>query len=266
MRGEFKGLSGWIDGLERAGRYSFTLDAARRELSHGKGAVTKGLQRLNAKGRIHRVRRGFYVLVPLEYASSGIIPTEWFLADLMAYIGHPFYLGCLSAAAVHGAAHQRPQETQVVVPEHVRMVRTPLLRVRFLRFAGMSAALTQDRRTQTGDIPVSTPEWTAIDLIRFHKHYGSMDAAATVLAELSEAMDADTLADAARREARNAYLQRLGWMLDHLGCDHLTHQLSKAVQARKPAYVPLNPSIEHRGGERNSRWSIIVNERPESDL
>ena len=100
--------------------------------------LSKSLHRLHAKRRIHRVRKGFYVLVPLQHASAGIIPTEWFIADLMAYLGQPYYIGCLSAAERHGAAHQRPQELQVVVPVHLRIVHTPALRVRFLR--GLSGA------------------------------------------------------------------------------------------------------------------------------
>jgi hypothetical protein len=119
--------------------------------------------------------------------------------------------------------------------------------------------------TQTGDIPVSTPEWTAIDLIRFQKHYGSMDAVATVLTEMAEVLDAKKLAVAARREPCNACLQRLGWMLDFLGCQKLTGPMSEEVQGRKLVYVPLNPSIKRRCEPRDGTWSIIVNEKPEAD-
>ena len=206
------------------------------------------------------------MIVPLEYSSAGAVPTEWFIDDLMRFLGKPYYLGCLSAAAVYGAAHQRVQETQVVVPVHVRNVETRAVRIRFLRFAGMSQALTVSRRTHTGDVPVSTPEWTAIDLIRFQKHYGSMDAAATVLAELSERLDSEMLAEAARCEPRNAFLQRLGWLLEFLGYERLAEPLQAMVVERKPAYTPLNASLSTRLGPRDSRWHIIVNEEPEADL
>ena len=204
------------------------------------------------KGRLVRTRRGFYVLVPLAYAAAGCVPAEWFLSDLMKYLGSPFYVGCLSAAMMHGAAHQRPQELQVVVPEYLRGVDSPVLRIRFLRFSGMAVALTQPHRMQTGDIPVATPEWTAIDLIRFQKHYGSMDA--------------DKLAAATRREPCNAILQRLGWMLDSLGFQKLAAPLAGEVRGRKTVYVPLNPSVKRRSGPRDAAWAIIVNEKPESEL
>jgi len=255
-----------VDGLERTGRYSFTLEEVRLALAQESPALGKALQRLCYRGRLVRAGRGFYVLVPLAYAAAGCVPAEWFLADLMKYRGSPYYVGCLSAAVLHGATHQRPQELQVVVPHYLRGVESPVLRIRFLRFAGMSAALTHPYRTQTGDIPVSIPEWTAIDLIRFQKHYGSMDAAATVLTEVAEVLDAKKLAVAASREPCNAFLQRLGWMLDFLGYQKLTGPLAEEVRVRKPVYVPLNPSIKRRCGQRDAIWAIIVNEKPEADL
>jgi predicted transcriptional regulator of viral defense system len=266
MNIKVQSLSEWVDGLERTGRYSFTLEEVRLALSQEEVALKKALQRLCGKGRLVRAGRGFFVLVPLAYADTGCVPSEWFLADLMKYRGSPYYVGCLSAAALHGAAHQRPQELQVVVPHYLRDVVSPVLRIRFLRFAGMSAALTQPQRTQTGDIPISTPEWTAIDLIRFQKQYGSMDAAATVLTELAEVLDAKKLAAAASREPCNACLQRVGWLLDFIGCKKLTGPLTEVVRDRKPVYVPLNPSIKKRSGQRDATWAIIVNEKPEADL
>jgi predicted transcriptional regulator of viral defense system len=259
-------LSDWVDGMEKSGRYCFTLDDARRSLPKKTETLEKALQRLHAKGRVHRVRKGFYALVPLQYASAGIIPAEWFIADLMAYLGQPFYIGCLSAAERHGAAHQRPQELQVVVPVHLRIVHTPVLRIRFLRFVGMMSAVTQPLRTYTGDIPLSTPEWTAIDLIRFQKHYGSMDAAATVLTELAESLNARRLAAAARREPCRALLQRLGWMLEFLNFHTLTGPLHAEVSGRNAGFVVLNSALKERSGPRNARWNIMVNETPESEL
>jgi predicted transcriptional regulator of viral defense system len=266
MNIKVQSLGDWVDGLERTGRYSFTLEEVRLALAQESSALKKALQRLCGRGRLVRAGRGFFVVVPLAYAAAGCVPSEWFLSDLMKYRGSPYYVGCLSAAALHGAAHQRPQELQVVVPRYLRDVDSSVLRIRFLRFVGTSAALTQPYRMQTGDIPISTPEWTAIDLIRFQKHYGSIDAAATVLTEMAEVLDPKKLAVAASHEPCNAYLQRLGWMLDFLGFQKLTGPLAKEVRGRKPVYVPLNPSIKRRCGQRNDTWAIIVNEKPEADL
>ena len=265
MKTNPQNLGDWIDGLEKTGRYSFTLDEIRQNRPTSVAALEKALQRQCAKKRLVRVRRGFYVLVPLAYASVGCVPAEWFLPDLMEWLGIPYYVGCLSAAALHGSAHQRPQELQVVVPSQVRNVDTPVLRIRFLRFANMATARLSMHRTHTGDIPISTPEWTAIDLIRFQKQYGSMDAATTVLKELSEVLDVGKLIESAKHEKCTAYLQRLGWILDFVGANALGNVLVDTIQARSPSYTPLNPSIRSHKNSRNKRWRILENETPEVD-
>ena len=266
MKTESKSLTDWVNQRQKTGFYTFTRSEVRQQLELRPGALAKALQRLSVAGRVACVRKGFYVIVPLEYQAIGSVPTEWFIDDLMRFVGQPYYVGCLSAAAIHGAAHQRPQELQVVVPAHVRMVDKKAVRIRFLHFTEMDRAITQPRRTHTGDIPISTPEWTAIDLIRFQRHYGSMDAAATVLTELGEALDAQRLADAAHRENCNAYLQRLGWMLDFVGFKDVTANLHSLLEGRKPSFVALNASLKRRTGPGDRRWRVLINEIPESDL
>lgn len=266
MKTESKSLADWVNQRQKSGLYAFTRSEVLQQLELRPGALAKALQRLSVAGRVACVRKGFYVIVPLEYQAIGSVPAEWFIDDLMSFIGQPYYVGCLSAAAIHGAAHQRPQEQQVVVPAHVRMVDKKAVRIRFLHFTEMDRAITQPWRTHTGDIPISTPEWTAIDLIRFQRHYGSMDAAATVLTELGEALDAQRLADAAHCEKCNAYLQRLGWMLDFVGFKDVTANLHSLLESRKPSFVALNASLKRRTGPGDRRWRVLINEMPESDL
>ena len=101
-------LAAFVDELQVSGRYSFTgRDAAkvgRRSGAHLKAA----LRRLKQKGRIACPRKGFYVLVPPEYREAGGPPASWFVDDLMKFLGQPYYVGLLTAAASYGAAHQQP--------------------------------------------------------------------------------------------------------------------------------------------------------------
>lgn len=259
-------LSEWIEGLQRSGVYSFTREKAQNELDIKNHSLNIAFTRLQKQGRILRLRNKFYVIVPMEYRSAGTVPSEWFVTDLMKFIGLPYYVGCLSAAAVYGAAHQRPQELQVVVPSHVRMIDLDAVRIRFLLYAGMKRVGTDLWRTQTGDYALSTPEWTAIDLLRFQKYAGGLEAVAEVLQELDEALDADKLGDVCRHEMQNAPLQRLGWVLERLGNDRLMRPVKSEVDKRHPSYVSLNPALKKRSGSHNSAWRVIVNDTLEAGL
>lgn len=259
-------LNEWVNELQRSGVYSFTRYKAQNELGIEYHSLSTALHRLNKQGRILRLRNNFYVIVPLEYQSTGTIPPEWYINDLMAFIGEPYYVGCLSAAAVYGASHQRSQELQVIVPTHIPMIDLASVRIRFLRHSGMNKAITRLQRTQTGDYFISTPEWTAIDLVRFQKYYGSLDAAAVVLSELGEALNVNNLTEACHREPQNALLQRLGWLLDYLGFKQLIIPILSVLEKREVSYIPLNSSLKKRTGTRSKTWRIIVNEKLEVEL
>jgi hypothetical protein len=50
---------------------------------------------------------GVAVVVPPEYREAGCPPASWFIHDLMRFLGQPYYVALLTAAAIHGAAHQQ---------------------------------------------------------------------------------------------------------------------------------------------------------------
>lgn len=259
-------LTAFVDRLQRQAQYSFTRNQAAATLSASPETLTKALQRLQDAGRIHRVRKGFFTIVPLEHADAGNIPTDWFIADLMSFLGIPYYVGALTAAAYHGAAHQQPQEFQIVIAQSMRMIKTGKVRVRFLRFEGLSATGTQPMKSFTGTFPVSTPEQTALDLVRFQKHIGGFDAVMTVLAELVEKMSGPALLQAVRREPSVAQVQRLGWLLDHIKARGLAAELAEWVERRNPAVIPLNGSLRSRKGSVDRKWRLILNDNPECEL
>jgi hypothetical protein len=92
-------------------------------------AIEAALRRLKRRGRIASPRRGFYVLVPVEYREAGCPPVSWFIDDLMRFLKQPDYVGLLSAAAIHGAAHQQPMLFQVVTDRPSRPVRVGRVRI-----------------------------------------------------------------------------------------------------------------------------------------
>ena len=74
------------------------------------------------------VYRGFYVIVPVQYRLKGVVPPPYYINELMAYLKRLYYVGLLSAAAVYGAVHQRPMETQVMtIPPRSRISRNKLI-------------------------------------------------------------------------------------------------------------------------------------------
>src|SRR5579885_2293997 len=132
----------FIEALQSSGRYVFTKEEAHRALRLSDIALKNALWRLVRSGRVASPRRGFYVVVPPEYKAAGSIPPSWFIRELMTYLDRPYYVGLLSAAALHGAAHQAPHELQVVTDRPLRIVEIGQVRIRFVKTAGVSTTPT----------------------------------------------------------------------------------------------------------------------------
>lgn len=256
----------YVERLLSQGRHTFTRAEADIALGSSPVATYHSLHRLERTGWLAMPRRGFYLVVEPEYRQLGALPPVLWIEDLMRFHEAPYYVGLLSAAAMHGAAHQQPQEFQVVVGVVLRPVRVGRVRIHFFFRRRMDTAITERMKTSTGYVSVSTPEMTAYDLVRYRKGAGSIDHVATVLAELAERLDAKKLLGVARRCGELPVIQRLGWLLDHTGHGKLAEGLAKLVDGRRPKMIPLEPASRDEISARDEKWRVLVNTTVEVEV
>jgi predicted transcriptional regulator of viral defense system len=129
----------------------------------------------------------------------------------------------------------------------------------------VQSAATKNIQTETGSMLVSTPETTALDLVRFPAACGQWDNIATVVRELAEKLDADKLVAGAARVARSD-VQRLGWLLDLLDETELADALERALEGQRLLPTPLTSARDSSDVLRDDRWQILVNDDVEPDL
>lgn len=258
-------LATFVDDLQARGRYTFTRAEVARAQECSPVALEAALRRLKERGRIASPRRGFYVIVPLEYRQAGCPPASWFIDDLMQYLGQPYYVGLLSAAALHGAAHQQPMVFQVITDRPTRPTVVGRVKIRFHVSRHIEAVPVVAVQTETGALRVSTPEATAFDLIRFAPAAGHLSNVATVLAELAEKLDPVVLVALASSYAVPE-VQRLGYLLEQLGEEELAGPLAGwlGTQRHRPVLLALGQGKGAALPDR--RWRIVPNETVEVDL
>lgn len=248
----------YLDKLQASGRYVFTTQDAVVALAASEPAVRAALRRLKRKGAIADPYRGFHVVVPPAYRKLGCLPAEQFVPELMAHLGEPYYVGLLSAAQYHGAAHQSPMVCQLVVTKARRKMTCGEVGIDFVARLDMGATPIVKRNTQTGVINIATPEATAIELVGYAERCGYLDNVATVLAELVESMRGDLLVIEARR-APVAWIQRLGYVLSFVEAEALAEQVEQVLLERKNFTIALAPWKEMNAAPRDSRWNVAVN-------
>ena len=266
-------LPSYLNGLLPAGKVVFTRDEAQKAIGSSVGAFLDAAERQQRKHHLVSPRQGFYVVVPPQYLAWGGPPPPWYIDDLMRHEGSPYYVGLLKAAELHGATHQAVMEFQVVTNRRLPQLRIGRSTIAFYYRKDFDpiAAGIGEQKTDTGHMKVSSPELTALDLLRYPHAGGGLDNIATVITDLAERLDAGKLAALAGAYERSVS-QRLGYLLDHVGRSDRANALHRILTMKSPVpWVELEPSLAKdmefapEPQDRNERWHIIVRRLPEQD-
>lgn len=207
--------------------------------------------------------------MPPEYSERGILPPPLFVNELMTFLDKPYYAGLLSAAAMHGAGHQQPQEFFLVtVKPAMRQIQCKGVLINFITKSNMPQTGLEQRKTDTGFITVSGPELTALDLVQFENRIGGLNRVTTVLEELVEKLDATRLKEfLTKTNVATAYLQRFGFILgEALAMQKLAGVVDVHLQSKEYYRIALKPDAPKTGYRMDKRWKVFVNTTLESDF
>jgi hypothetical protein len=257
--------------IQKKGRIAFSSEELKKQFPEKTvRAIKLALNRLISQKKIIPVLKGFYAIIPAEYATWAIIPPTMYLDSLMTYLKRPYYFALLNAAEFYGAAHQKPQQYAVItVLPPLRDTNKRNIKINFIATRKeIPQKWLKQFKTQSGYIQVSTPELTAADLITFQKETGGINRACTVLYELMEVVKFGKLDKTFFNYVPTATIQRLGYLLEN--------ELEQPKQAEvlfskakthgcKFQKIPLKHSKPTKDCETNKKWKIIVNEYIEID-
>lgn len=257
-------LPQYVDYLQSKGSYILLRENAINTLGMSPLAFNMAVCRLTQKGRVMMVRQGFYAIVPLEYRNAGGIPASWFIDSLMQFHKQPYYVGLLSAAALHGAAHQQPQEFQVVTNKVLRPITVGRTQIRFFLKREINSPFVTKIKTMTGYMCVSIPELTAVDLLKYLDAAGQINNAATVIVELAEKIDSKKLL-AVVTKSELPIVKRLGYLLDTFTHTELTKPLYEWFCRKKTTFSSLVSSRSNKNIVKNQKWKLFINEKIEID-
>lgn len=258
----------YITSLQASGRYTFTRDEALNYLQITPDAFKLAALRLIKKKRLTRPKQGFYVIVPTEYQAAGSLPVPWYIDSLMRLEPQDYYVGLLSAAALHGAAHQQPQVFQVISTKRFRTIVSGRTRLQCLVKKNIPAISYQQLKTPTGYMNISTPEMTAFDLLRYVKSAGYLNHVATILSELQEQLDLTRFIQLLATDTLELpYLQRMGYLLELVEAkEDILALIKNWIKDHSPRFIPLRTDKPYKAAPKNLDWHLYINEQIESDI
>ena len=224
-----------------------------------RSAATLTLRRLCERGWLSRVRRGLYLVLPLEAGpDGGAVDDPWVLASELF---DPCYVGGWTAAEHWGLTEQLFRSTFVVSAASVRkttgtflgsefhVVRSSLERVSGVPaiWRGRERVAVSDRERTIADA-LAVPAWVGgvrhlSDILRAYRGSGAWNPA-KLLTRVGES-------------GSGAAFKRLGFLAERL-LDGEEVLVKEAFARRTTGVVRLDPGVPARG-RLSARWRLWAN-------
>lgn len=267
----YKRLEYWIEECQSKGKLAFSLAELKQSFENdSETSLKRVLDRLSEKEKVVSIFKGYYVIIPPQYSSKGILPTAMFIDGLMEFLERKYYVALLNAAALHGASHQQPQEYFVVTEYPVlRATNKKGLIINYISTRQLPPeTLIEKKKTETGYINTSNPLLTAIDLISYEKKIGGLNRASTVINELFETVKRNVVSEELINYASVSSLQRLGFILEEILnkkeiADRIFSLCKKA--GIKFYLIPLKASGKKNKEFLSEKWKLMINTEIEID-
>lgn len=256
----------YILSLARQGRHCFLSKEIQEALSLSEESLKQLLIRLRKKKFIATPISGYHLILPAEYQNLGCLPAEQFIDSLMQHLNQPYYVALLSAGARYGAAHNQPQWFQVITLRKRRDIICGRVRIQFIGKKDIELSTFKTMNTSTGTYKISTPETTMIDLVRYSEQAAGMENVLNVIIELVEQIRKQEFEIVLKLFKEKTTLQRLGYLLDKIGCENLSRLTEKCISRMELKNIPLIAGYETENKPIDKKWRIIINEELEADL
>jgi hypothetical protein len=248
----------FLDDLQARGDFVVSVDEAARQSALTRIAAQRQLERLAPRATRLPGRPSAFLIVPPEHRLRGAPPLAAWLDEYFRAQNQRYYVGLLSAAALHGSSNQAVQVTQVILRRPRRPIAVGKIHLDFYVKSTLELTPLTEIPGLPAPLAVSSPEATALDLIAFSHRLGGIERALDVIKGLEGSMTVTGMRIAIRAGVPVTVLQRIGYICELLRLD----SLADTVQTALPKHFP--PALLQVRGKRERRaarepWGVIDN-------
>lgn len=239
--------------LEEQGKETFDTGTAKKILQVSDSNARKIIYNLIKKGRLLRIKKGVYLLVPAKAGVEGSWSEhEYVIASKLA---SPYYIGYWSALNFYGYTEQTPMTVMIATTQRVRKERNILgvtyafVTVQKKSFFGVA---------KTNSINFSDREKTIVDCLNHPEYCGGSGEIAKALTNSAGEISITKVVDYGERMGKGVIFKRLGYLLEKLEIEIPEPMFKKIKSKITKGYSYLNP-LGVRKGKHNSKWRLIIN-------
>lgn len=240
------------------GKLISELDELARDAGLTRLAARRQFERLAPKAVQLPGRPSLLLTVPPEDRPRGAPPVAAWLHDYMSRRAPQYYVGLLSAAALHGSSSQMPLATQVVVSHPLQAFELGRVRVEFIAKRHADQTPLSTLPGLAAPMNVSTPAATLLDLVAFNRRIGGMTRVLEIAEGLKPKLTADDLRKSLAAGVPVPVAQRAGFMLEHLECRSLASIVERFLPSMC-ACVPLQTGALANKAHGIERWHLLDN-------
>lgn len=248
-----------LEARQGQGKLVFALDEFAQSAALSPLAARRQFEQLGSKVTRLPGRPSLYLTVPPEDRPRGAPPVAAWLHDYMSHRAPHYYVGLLTAAALHGSQDQVPMSTQVIVPVQLRPFAVGRLQLQFFNKHSASCTPLAQLPGLPAPLNVSTPDATLLDLITFSSRIGGMGRVAEIGSGLLPKLTAQGLKAAlVGSDVPVPVAQRAGYLLENLGAEPLARIVEKSLSATfAPVLLQVGKPVQ--GAQLNERWCVLDN-------
>jgi predicted transcriptional regulator of viral defense system len=227
-------------------------------LNAGRRAAAQRLAALAEAGWLTRLRRGFYLVLPLEAASGSTTTVEdpWLLASALY---SPCYIAGWTAAEHWGLTEQLFRSTFVATTRNIRERRPTVLGASFNLVRVKPERLSHVDTPWRGSVRIglSGRERTLVDAAIDPRWLGGFRHLTDVFTTYTQSgKEADLLLEL-RRSGTGAAAKRIGFLAERLW-PSAAALIRGAQEMKSTGVIKLEPSSQRRGS-MNTRWGLWIN-------
>jgi len=237
-----------LNHLAREGK-TFSSETALRLTGMSKESLKKLIYRLEKSGRIERIEKGKYMIIPLGAEKGQYTLNEFVIGSLLV---KSYAIAYWSALHFYGLTEQIPntvfiQTTARKKRQKIRIfgVNYRLIRVKESKLFGIRKEWIEEMW-----VNITDKEKTIVDCLDKPQYCGGIIEAAKALR--NSEFDKDKLINYAKRIGNSGVIRRLGYLCDLLRIDIPLPE----IDTRNYLYLDVTMPPK---GVKNAKWRLIIN-------
>jgi len=235
----------------------FGFDEAKGILQTSNQSARHVLMDLTRKGRLQRIQRGRYLLVP-EMAGTELHWAEspWVIVPHLIDV---CYVGFWTAMNYWGMTEQIPYTVFVATTKRKSSLKFGGQRFEFVTISKKKFfGFVEERASRTETFNISSKEKTIVDGLMHPEYCGGMPEVAKAMWNARDDADWTSVLEMSKRVGMSAVLRRLGYLLDILGIEQ---GIADGLRNAHRGYRFLDPNATKERLGYSKEYGLIINRR-----